>query len=176
MLPWGHAAVGYLFYSVYSRVRNGKVPAGLAVVALAVGTQFPDLIDKPLAWTFGVLPSGRSLGHSVFALAMVGGVVLWLGRRRGALPAAVAFVVGWGSHLMADGYTLLLGEPTCIRYLVWPLANCTYEEDHSFVEFFLALELHALWPEFALAALTGVVWLFDGAPGLRYLFEQVRRR
>ena len=60
MLPWGHLAVGYLAYSLAVRVRSGGPPAGLAVAALAVGTQFPDLIDKPLVSWVSVLPSGRS--------------------------------------------------------------------------------------------------------------------
>ena len=177
MLPWGHAAVGYLAYSAYSRVRNGGAVPELAVVALAVGTQLPDLIDKPIAWTFGILPSGRSLGHSVFALAMVGGAVLWLGRRRGAFTAAVGFVIGWGSHILADGYQLVLGEPTCVGYMVWPLAACPYDEaDRSIISFFLELDLGAIWPEFALAAVTGLLWVSDGAPGLGYLLEKTGLR
>ena len=177
MLPWGHAAVGYLVYSAYSRVRNGGAPAGLAVVALAVGTQFPDLVDKPLAWTFGILPSGRSLAHSVFALAMVGGLVFWLARRRDAVPAAVAFVVGWATHLVGDAYKLFLGEPTCVRYMIWPLAACPYDEaDRSIIDFFLALDLGAVLPEFALAGVAGSVWLADGAPGLQYLLKQAGLR
>ena len=173
MLPWGHAAVGYLVYSAYSRVRNGGVPVGLPVVALAVGTQFPDLIDKPLAWTFGILPSGRSLAHSVFTLALVGGIVFWLARRYDAVPAAIGFVIGWATHLVGDAYQLFLGQPTCVRYVIWPLGVCPYDEaDRSIIEFFLALEFGAIWPEFALAAVASGVWLADGAPGLRYLLEK----
>jgi len=175
MLPWGHAAVGYLVYSLSTRLRHRRPPAAIAVLALAVGTQLPDLVDKPLAWTFGVLPSGRSLAHSVFALAIIGGVVLWIGHQRDAFPAAEGFVVGWASHLLADGYTLLLGESVCLRYLGWPLVACAYEADHSFLQFFLTLDLHAIWPGVALAGVAGTLWLAEGAPGVRYLVERLQK-
>ena len=41
------------------------------MLALAIGTQLPDLIDKPLTYQFAVLPSGRSLGHSLFFAAVL---------------------------------------------------------------------------------------------------------
>jgi len=177
MLPWGHAAVGYLAYSLYQRARHRQLPGEVAVLALAVGTQLPDLVDKPLAWTFGVLPSGRSLGHSVFALVLVGALVVWMARRRDRLVLAGAFLIGWGTHLLGDAYQLLLGEPTCVRYLGWPLAGCPYDEaGRSIIQFFLDLELHAIWPEFALAGSVGLLWVYEGAPGLRYLFEQLSRQ
>lgn len=74
MWPWGHAAVGYLLYRVLGRT-SGRTggdgpPSGPAVVALGVGTQFPDLVDKPLSWSFDLLPAGRTLAHS----ALIGAV------------------------------------------------------------------------------------------------------
>jgi hypothetical protein len=59
MWPWEHLAVGYLLYSV-SCVLWGRYPTRIGVAALAFGTQFPDLVDKPLGWWLGVLPSGQS--------------------------------------------------------------------------------------------------------------------
>jgi hypothetical protein len=50
MLPLGHAALGYLLYTVAGRVSGKQVPLRYAIVPLAVGTQFPDLVDKPLAY------------------------------------------------------------------------------------------------------------------------------
>lgn len=57
MWPWGHVGAGYLVYTLLRR-HTGERPAGAAVLALAVGTQFPDLVDKPLGWTVGLLPGG----------------------------------------------------------------------------------------------------------------------
>lgn len=171
MLPWGHASVGYLCYTLYTRLRHRQPPLGPAVVAVAVGTQFPDIVDKPLAWTFGVLPSGRSFAHSLFTLAIVAGVLYWTYRHRAELATAGAFVVGWASHAFADSYPVLLGESTCVNYLVWPLAICPYDEkDRSIIEYLLAIELadgHLLGLGLTLVA--SAVWIWDGAPGLQYL-------
>ena len=52
VLPWGHLAIGYLCLSLAIRARWRVPPQGPAVIAVAIGTQLPDLIDKPLAWTF----------------------------------------------------------------------------------------------------------------------------
>jgi hypothetical protein len=49
MWPWGHLAVGYLLSAGAAYLRDHSSPRGLAVVALAAGTQLPDLLDKPLA-------------------------------------------------------------------------------------------------------------------------------
>lgn len=179
MLPWGHAAVGYLSYRQYTFLRRRQPPVGVAVVALAIGTQFPDLIDKPLAWTFGVLPSGRSLAHSLLVLGVVAGLLYWVARRRSerTRTALFAFGVGWLSHLFADGYGVLFARETCVNYLVWPLAVCPYDETgRAIIEFLLAVELadgHLFG--LGVTVLAGVVWLFDGAPGLRYLLRKAKR-
>ncbi|WP_129112749.1 metal-dependent hydrolase [Halegenticoccus tardaugens] len=170
MLPWGHVAFGYLLYSLGIRRRTGVGPDGLA--ALAVGTQFPDLIDKPLSWTFGVLPSGRSFGHSVFVACAVVALALWLGRRYDRRAAGAAFAGGHVTHLVADSlYPLADGRIGDVTYLLWPVVPAD-EVEHglSFVEFFLALEATpTLLFELALFAVAAGVWLRDGSPGLRAL-------
>jgi len=102
MLPWGHAAVGYLCYSFIVRVRDRRAPTGPAVLTLAVGTQLPDLIDKPLAWSLGILPSGRSLGHSLlFAVLLT--IVVWVVAQRYDRQREVsALMVGHLLHVLAD--------------------------------------------------------------------------
>jgi hypothetical protein len=122
MWPWEHLALGYLAYSLWSRqvARRPPTPREAAVVAL--GTQFPDLVDKPLGWVFHLLPSGVSLAHSalvaiptalsLFALATLDE------RARLGLP----FAVGYLSHLPADaGFGLLLGGSSKTSFLLWPL-------------------------------------------------------
>ena len=79
MFPWEHAAVAYLLYAGYARWHDGTAPGGWAVLVVLVASQLPDLIDKPLAWQFGLLPSGRSLAHSVFVAVPVVVVVVALG-------------------------------------------------------------------------------------------------
>jgi hypothetical protein len=180
MLPWGHAAVGYLCYTLYARLRHQRRPLGVTGIALAIGTQFPDLIDKPLAWTFGILPSGRSLGHSLLVLGVVVAGLYWLHTRRTVESPTVliAFTIGWLSHVFADGYTILLGKPTCLNYMVWPLlGTCPYtESNRSIIQFFLTLEVgRSFWIGLVLTGVALVVWLYDGAPGLWYLRDRIAK-
>ncbi|KPN32310.1 hypothetical protein SY89_03078 [Halolamina pelagica] len=180
MLPWGHAAVGYLSYRLYTFLRRRRPPKGVAVVALAIGTQFPDLVDKPLSWTVGILPSGRSLAHSLLVLGLVAGLLYRVSRGRSdrTRTAVFAFGFGWLAHVFADGYTILLGQPTCVNYLVWPLAICPYDEvDRSIIEHLLATDLTTgTLIGLALTAIASAVWVLDGAPGLWYLLRLVKER
>lgn len=178
MLPWGHAAVAYLAYSLWCR-RTDVAPPGAAVVALAIGSQFPDLVDKPLAWTLMVLPAGRSLGHSLFLTAALVAVGVAYARRvpRHRAPA-YAFLLGYVSHLVTDAVDTLVGggEVADLGSLLWPVVAVeSTEHGLSFVEFFLALRLTP-WVAFelALTLLAVGVWIYDGAPGLRTLAGWLR--
>ncbi|SDN31487.1 LexA-binding, inner membrane-associated putative hydrolase [Haloarchaeobius iranensis] len=136
---------------------------GPAFVALLFGTQFPDLVDKPLAWTVAVLPSGRSLAHSVFALAVVFGVAWWATGRSDRRTYTIGFGIGYASHLFADSVQSLVGlEFEYLTFLAWPLlAPPPYELDSSFSAHFANLNLTAwLWLEFLLVgvALAVAVW------------------
>lgn len=144
------------------------------VVLVALGTQLPDLVDKPLAWTFHILPSGRTLAHSLFALIAVCTLVGYYYRRRGRPDLGVAFAVAYGSHLIGDGYSFLLsGKYAYLSSLGWPLLPPPpFNGDESFL---------AHVPEFAftpgllaqvtLLTILYIVWIEDGAPG-RELFTR----
>ncbi|MCG1007666.1 metal-dependent hydrolase [Halorubrum lacusprofundi] len=135
MLPLGHLAFAYLWYAIYAAVGTHRLPARLALVPLAIGSQFPDLIDKPLAY-LGVLTYGRSLAHSVFAFAICS-LAIWLItiRLRGrwtaeTLPERLrivtpgAFAIGYASHLLGDTYQFLIaGDLWAARFLVYPLVS-----------------------------------------------------
>ena len=179
MLPWGHLAVGYLVYSLGYRLRTGVPPEGLAVISLAVGTQFPDLIDKPLAWTFRILPSGRSLGHSLLFAVALGAVVWELGRRYDHRPAAGAFLVGHLSHIVADVLPAVRATQWWqVGALLWPIVPAYQyprELDRGILAFLLGLDLAAL----PLIGVVGSVfalglWVFDGLPGVRAVLETIR--
>lgn len=179
MLPWGHAAVGYLCYSFLIRVRDRRPPAGPAVIALAVGTQLPDLIDKPLAWSLGVLPSGRSLGHSLlFAAAL--GVVVWLvARRYDRQREGNALLLGHLSHVIVDATPALIsGNWEEAGVLLWPITPAYQypdEMDRSIIGFFLELDVTALpLPGVILSVLAIGVWVFDGRPGVDTLRNGLR--
>lgn len=180
MWPWGHLAVGYLLYTLYTRTRYGRRPLTIATIALIVGSQFPDLIDKPLSWTFGILPTGRTLAHSLLFVVPVSIGVYEACKRHDRFRAewGVAFAIGTLSHVIVDAVSALLwGDPTEARFLLWPLLSVPgYEgEGPSIVSAFLTLDLSPyLLFEFVLVALALAVWWRDGRPGLSYCSVRVR--
>jgi hypothetical protein len=132
VLPLGHLTFAYLWYALYAASSTHRLPARLALLPLAFGSQFPDLIDKPLAY-IGVLTYGRSLAHSVFAFVLVSGVVwwgatalrtrwpdtAWQGRLRRTTP--VAFASGYLSHLLGDLYGPAIAGSADVRFVLYPI-------------------------------------------------------
>lgn len=170
MWPWGHLAVGYLLYSIWIHLRKRQRPNGRGTVALAFGTQFPDLVDKPLAWTFGILPNGRSLTHSLFVATFVIVVLSVLLRRRNEAAVAAAFSIGYLSHLFGDAlYPFLGGNYYAVGFLAWPvLPAVEYSTEPSFGAHLRTLTLESFVSvELALGLFVFVLWLLDGAPGIR---------
>lgn len=177
MWPLGHAAVGYLLYSLSTRARFDGRPATPPTVVLLVGTQIPDLVDKPLAWYGGVLPTGRSLGHSLLVLAPLCLAVYWLARRRGRAELGVAFGVGAISHPLVDSVPALWSG-TEVNYLLYPVVPVeAYEEGAPTLAELLAGSLGEPWflLEFVLAAAALLAWHRDGRPGLGTVERVVRR-
>ena len=169
MWPWGHLAAGYLVYTAYTRLHTGDPPADVPALVALLGTQLPDLVDKPLAWSLAVLPTGRSLGHSLVVGAVVLPVAWALAARRDARPLAAALSVGWLSHLLGDAlYPLVNGEFAHVAFLAWPLLPLpAYEVEASFAAHFALLSPSpTLAFELALVALASLAWHADGYPGL----------
>lgn len=135
MLPLGHLAFAYLWYVAYATVGTHRLPTRLALVPLAIGSQFPDLIDKPLAY-LEIIRYGRSLAHSLFTFTLCS-LAIWLvtARLRGRWTAEsiperlrtvtpAAFALGYASHLLGDTYRFFLtGDWWAARFLVYPLAS-----------------------------------------------------
>ncbi len=179
MWPWGHLAVGYLLYSAYVRRYDGRPPGGIAALALAFGTQFPDLIDKPLAWSVSVLPNGRSLTHSVLIAAAVVCLVGLVCRRLRNGPVAVAFGFGYLSHLAGDALPVVPGGTADeLAFLLWPLLPpVEYDTQQDFAAHFLGIE-PTPFVLFQIALFTAalVVWMRDGKPGATELRGLLGRR
>lgn len=185
MWPWTHLAFGYLLVSLLWRLRATRVTGAVAVAA-AVGTQFPDLVDKPLAWGLGVLPAGRSLAHSVFTAAAVSAVVLAVAARRDRRDPALAFVVGYGSHLAGDVIPKLpASDFDSLTFLLWPLLPLPEYDGAEPVVANLAevaaaptASLLSSPSRLALLALVVAVWWADGFPGVvgigRYFARHAR--
>jgi hypothetical protein len=100
------------------------------VLVLAVATQLPDLVDKPLNWLFGVL-DGRGIGHSLVVLAVVCALALQVARRYDPPALAGALSVGLLSHPLADAWRpLVAGRFERATFLLWPLLPVpTYPTD-----------------------------------------------
>lgn len=178
MWPWDHLAVGYVAYSLLRRLAGRSSPAATAVGFVVVGSQLPDLIDKPLGWYVGVLPSGTSLAHSlVFALPLCLAVVAWRARR-GAVGEGVGFSVAYLLHLPADAYyPMLLGKEAKAHILLWPILQGQPSPpvdvvDHvatlirSFADaVFAPGGVYLVAIELGLLACAAAVWVADGTPG-----------
>ncbi|WP_211694198.1 metal-dependent hydrolase [Natronomonas salina] len=179
MLPWGHFAVAYLLYSLYSRRRLNRPPPAGPTLAVGVGAIFADLVDKPLGWGLGIIPS-RSLGHSLIVAIPLLAVVYAVARVYDREATATAFSISHLVHLFTDLQPrLLLGFPIRNRYLLWPLVTerqFTYWErvfePPAIVELLvLPLTFRPVFMllEFVILAFAIRRWRADGRPGLDYL-------
>jgi len=144
---------------------------------LAVGTQFPDLVDKPLAWYVGVLPTGRTLAHSALTATVVI-AALWvvLDTHR---TVTTAFSVGYVSHLFGDALRpALAGNYQSLAFLAWPvLPPVRYETEGSLFAKFATIDLtSAAGSELVFALVVLGLWYADGTPGLGLVKRLVRGR
>lgn len=178
MWPWEHAAAGYLAYSVGKRLLGRGPPGEVATVGLAVGTQLPDLIDKPLSWGLGLFSTGYAVGHSVLVLLPVS-LLLVAAAKRSGNRWLVPLLVGYWSHLVTDVLDpLRYGQPPLIGRVLWPVVESDpYDRDrglgrgvHYLQEF---LEGLASSPPLTVIVLYGLLplgtvalWVADGRPGL----------
>jgi len=178
MWPWDHLAVGYVAVSLWCRV-SGRRPQALDVAALAFGSQFPDLVDKPLGWGTTVLPSGTSFAHSVFVAVPIAVTVLVAGRRVGQPTAGAAFALSYLAHLPADVvYPALLGDEPKVAAVLWPLVPAEPTPPTAPLgragelvgEFLAALATPAgysfLVAEALLLGAAVALWRSDGRPGV----------
>ncbi|MFB6075088.1 MAG: metal-dependent hydrolase [Haloarculaceae archaeon] len=179
MWPWEHLAVGYLTYSLARRAVTGRAPARVEAYAVLLGSQFPDLVDKPLGWGTSLLPSGVSLAHSLLVAVPLAAVATVVTSNRGRRELGAAFAVGYLLHLPADAlYPALLGGNVYTDFLLWPLVPVPSESVPSIVGHLQELIAHFLevlaTPAGAAylvleALLLGsalALWILDGHPGV----------
>lgn len=186
MWPWGHVGVAYLLYSLYSRGRFRRPPRPEPALAVVLGSQFADLVDKPLAWWLGILPGGRTLAHSLVFAGVLIVVVYAAALARDRVETATAFVLGHLSHLVADlPPRLVLGYPFGSEFLFWPfLPQPAFGYGERLFEPPVAVELvvtpftdpltFALF-EVSLFGLALGLWIVDDRPGLEYVRLPVRK-
>lgn len=134
MLPLGHFLVAALPLTVLRVARDRRPPPGHVLLVVLVATQVPDAIDKPLAWTLGVIPSGRMVAHSIVLAVPALAVVVGTARRVGRPRLGVLFAAAYLSHLAGDFYPVL-SEGTGYYFwpnLFWPLLAARADEAASF--------------------------------------------
>jgi hypothetical protein len=181
MWPWEHLAVGYVLYSGIVNLRPGGRLQGSDVATLAVATQLPDLVDKPLAWTLGVIPNGFGLAHTLLVAVPVVTLVTGWGYRYGRPSVGVAFAVGYLSHLAGDVLYPVVksGGPPNLPFLFQPFVSLPDRSVAGFVPRFR--DLLAAFFEFVASPqgqvyltletlLIGgalLLWAADGCPGAR---------
>ncbi|QLG29741.1 metal-dependent hydrolase (plasmid) [Halorarum halophilum] len=190
MWPWEHLAFGYLLYSAWTHVAWRRSPRGAEALVLALATQFPDLVDKPLSWGLGLFPQGYAIGHSVLFAVPAAAVVAAVALRHDRPDVGVAFAAGYVSHLAADVLSpALKGQGLGFERVLWPFVTFEgYESDVGFAgrfTLYVGRYLHEVTqPEYLpflllyLGMLLAVVglWVLDGAPGIRSLLGVLRSR
>ncbi len=119
VFPHEHLLVALLPAVAYVAVRDRCLPTRGMVLATALGSQFPDLVDKPLAHQFGVLPSGRVFMHSLPFALPVAAVVLAYGWRTERPRVASGFAGAYLLHLAGDTHGALLAG-RIPSDLLWP--------------------------------------------------------
>lgn len=189
MWPWEHLAFAYVLYSLLTNVIFRASPSTGETIVVIVGSQVPDLIDKPLAWTFGITETGYSIGHSIFVAPIVCLAVYAVASRRGHSALAGAFSLAYLSHPFADLLSQFLREPVVdLRTILWPIASPPPGSRGGFLDHFVRyfvryvnqLLAGGLTLQVALQSLLGlavvVLWLSDGAPIVADVWQLLRPR
>lgn len=189
MWPWEHLAFGYVWLSGVMRVQ-GRTPSDWQALALAFGTQAPDLVDKPLGWEFDVIATGIGPAHSVLVAGPVLAVLVGVGWYRGTVGIPGAFTLGYASHLLGDVVNALReGGSLSVGKVLWPVVRYPpYEQKLGLVDRFTRYlsrflsrvgegdVLLFVGAYLLVFVLVGLLWLADGAPVARALVLGVRRR
>jgi len=163
MFPVEHFLVALFPVSMYALVCDRRLPGVRLATIAFIGSQLPDLVDKPLAYQFGLIPSGRVFMHSLpIALPFLLGTMIY-GWKTERNRLSVGFSFAYLSHLVADNYRPLFGPNPRIRSdLLWPFADPVSRPD---VPSWAGVGgIHTtLWTAFSLLVLSaaGIIILID---------------
>ena len=187
MWPWEHVLFAYVFFSIFHRMWYGTPPPDWPVVALVVGSLLPDVIDKPLAWQFGIFEGGYAVGHSVFVAIPVSLMIYLIARQYGFERIGLGFIFGYLLHLVGDVLppTIRHGELR-LEPILWPFVE---QEDHhttfiggfqeniiEYATYLLALEMTPVLMLQLGSVFVGILlWLVDGMPGGRILWSSRKK-
>lgn len=189
MWPWEHVFFAYVFYSAYCHLVHRRSPSGPATLALVFGSLLPDLVDKPLAWQFGLFASGYSVAHSIFIAGPVVVLTTWWSAGRDRLEEGAAFGIGYLLHLLGDLLPISIEQGELYySHLLWPVVIDTSSRHHHglldgfsahfwpYITDLLALELTAVHVLQLGSLLAGLcLWAYDGFPGVGTTIDLARR-
>ena len=131
MLPHEHFIVAFVPVFAYVVLRDRQLISLQLTAIVFIGSQFPDLVDKPLAHQFGLIPSGRVFMHSLPIAIPFLLIVAVYGWKTDRNPLSGAFIFAYLSHLVADHYTSLFGpDPHIPAELLWPLLSVPARTHH----------------------------------------------
>lgn len=189
MMPWGHLAVGYFCYTAGLHIWDRQSPADIPTLALVVGTQLPDLIDKPAAYWIGLI-EGRAIGHSLLFVVPLCLLLLYITHRYSRQQIGVGFTIGALTHLLTDSVpSLFLGEYG-VSYLLWPILPspqygvrsfshhlqqliATYQSLNTASLMEIAKSMFAI--QILLAFIVTIIWVIDGYPGVKLFVRALTR-
>lgn len=194
MWPWEHVLFAYVLYSIASHLLLRRPPDGPTTLAVVFASIAPDLIDKPLAWEFGVFQSGYALGHSVFFAVPLSIIAVILARQTGHGPVGYGFAVGYLSHLLGDVIPIYAQEgELSVDPIIWPLGEqSTTDHGQGFLDRFMELfvpyvtdfqggllasdpALYTLF-QLSIALLAVGLWIVDGMPVLADCYAGLKAR
>jgi len=116
--------------SLWRRGRDRRPPGEAEAIAAVLGSQLPDLIDKPLGWRTSLLPSGHSMAHSdrrrPYGCRRLPPRAPVRSGGRGSAAFSLAYLV----HLPADVvYPMVLGRSPNLAFLFWPFVDIPASPD-----------------------------------------------
>lgn len=125
MDPIKHVILSLLPVVCYSILRYRTVPSGVVVSVAVFAGLFADLIDKPLAWQFGLIPSGRMFAHSIVLSIPMLVVVLAVAAHTDRLFFGLVFAWGHLSHIATDFSSVLVRGTDSYWFpnLFWPVLS-----------------------------------------------------
>lgn len=192
MMPWEHAIVGYITYSLFVHAVYGDPPTGRETLIVVFASLFPDLIDKSLAWQFGIFEGGYALAHSIFFAVPVVLAVVAVASIRGRPQFGLAFGIGYVFHLSGDVVPSYITDGELdIDYVLWPIGGGGSHQDSffegfitNFVPYARSLGGQLLSGDpgsyvlflLGLAGFGFLLWLYDGMPVVREGYTGIRDR
>lgn len=124
MRPTEHLIIALLPVGIYVLLRDRHPPSLELTAVTFLGSQFPDLVDKPLALQLNLIPTGRVFMHSLPFAIPVWALVIAYSWKTGRLRGGVAFVLAYALHIFADNHqTLTIGRIP--NDLLWPFVAPT---------------------------------------------------